>query len=185
MANWNTDDTENVFNKPIHVDEITDAAGTGSPDFPNGMTKAESNISTANADTGNGRGTGSDSSVRRYTNIGSTGSDITVADSASLGTTFTINQKGVYAIDVTEQSSVGGAQEFAITVNWTTRTVPVSSIPASERKARGSAAVGGFANTMSVSIILQAGDIVRIGAGANVGTSDSCRVEITQLQKLS
>jgi len=65
--------------------------------------------------------------IRRFTNVVTNqGTDITYADSATLGATFTINTNGVYAIHYTEQSNTG--QWFGPSLNSSQLTTAVVNI---------------------------------------------------------
>lgn len=69
--------------------------------------------------TGNGAGS-TNTTVLRYTNNSiNVGSNITYADSASLGASFTINKTGIYSV-FASQKSLGVGAGFLISVNQTT-----------------------------------------------------------------
>lgn len=80
--------------------------------------------------TANGYGS-TNTKIRRFTNtVTNQGSDITYADSATLGSSFTINTTGVYSISYSE---VGSAGMYAgLSLNTTVPTTSVQSIPVAE-----------------------------------------------------
>ena len=99
----------------LKVDNITNYAGTGSPDFANGL--QISSPSVVHVDIGNGFGS-TNIKIRRFTTVvTNTGSDITYADSATLGGSFTINTDGIYAITYTDRKNSGGFELMGVTVN--------------------------------------------------------------------
>jgi hypothetical protein len=71
--------------------------------------------------TANGYGS-VNTACRRWTNVvANVGTDITYADSATNGATFTINTSGVYGVSYTEAIDV--SSDFAVTINSTAGTV--------------------------------------------------------------
>lgn len=69
--------------------------------------------------------------VRRFTTTAlSQGTDITYADSATLGASFTVNKSGVYAVSYSE--SFSGAEAFGVTTNATAGSTGIRSVPAAE-----------------------------------------------------
>lgn len=81
--------------------------------------------------TANGVGS-TNTKIRRFTNVVTNqGSDITYADSATLGASFTINTNGVYAISFTDALSAAG--NSGISLNTTAPNTVVYSIPVAEQ----------------------------------------------------
>jgi hypothetical protein len=133
-------------------------------------------------DTGNGHGS-TNTKVRRFTNSRiSTGTDITYADSATLGATFTINTAGVYSIKYEDQDA-GGQASVCITVNGSALTTAASSLTfAQGRRAFALAAVNNSIPACSVTLVLAVNDIVRPqDEGANDDTGAACNFCITRV----
>lgn len=119
---------------------------------------------------GNGHGS-TNTKIRRYsTTVINTGSDITYADSATIGGTFTINTAGLYFMAVTDANSANPVQVgishnsnqlttnlYNITaVNRIAYVVPVTNIPA----------------TTSTMKICAAGDVIRVHTDGSVNRTD-------------
>lgn len=83
-------------------------------------------------DTGNGNGS-TNTVIRRYTNSTTTGSDITYADSATLGGTFTINTAGLYSISVTDFNNSSSNRSFGISLNSNQLTTSIDTITTANR----------------------------------------------------
>jgi len=108
--------------------------------------------------TANGYGSAS-ICIKRYTNtVTNQGSDITYADSATLGASFTINTNGVYAISI---STIAASSPVSgISLNTTAPATSVANIPVAERLNNGNSSGG---NTASCSWIgyLPSGSVIR------------------------
>jgi len=119
--------------------------------------------------------------IRRFTNvITNVGSDITYADSATLGGSFTIVNAGVYAITTTYSHSADTNQ--GISVNSAQLTTDVSTITAANRlvSARDGAASGVV--LCSWTGYLSAGDVIRAhGDAAAVGNAALATFTITRI----
>lgn len=110
--------------------------------------------------TANGYGS-TNTKIRRFTNtVTNTGSDITYADSATNGASFTINTSGVYAISHTDQFTTGGGHA-GISINSNQLTTNIVSITASHIGATGYIANANETVCASVTLYLTAGDVVR------------------------
>ena len=117
-------------------------------------------VSMVRLNTANGYGS-TNTVIRRFTNtVNNTGPDITYADSATLGATFTINTDGVYAISYSDGY---GAQSFTgLTLNTTQPTVAINSLSsASQVLAEGFILSNNAAINISWTGRLTASDIVR------------------------
>ena len=115
----------------------------------------------------NGNGHGSSSTtVRRYTNAQiNTGSDLTYADSATLGGTVTVNTTGLYYIQMQDTSSTG-AFNIGITVNSSALTTNIQSITWAQGIRAGVAHTSAnFVIGASTCLYLTAGDIIRAQTG--------------------
>jgi len=83
--------------------------------------------------TSNGYGS-TNTVIKRYTTtVTNQGSDITYADSATLGASFTINTSGVYAATVSY--NYAGIQDGGFSLNSTQLTTGIASITATDRLA--------------------------------------------------
>ena len=109
--------------------------------------------------------------IRRFTNtVTNTGSDITYADSATLGASFTINTAGVYAIMFGD--CYGGTSWLGLSLNTTGPTSNVTSIAAAEVLAAAFVGGAGQAEVVSWTGYLAAGSVVRAHTnGAAVGAT--------------
>lgn len=116
--------------------------------------------------TGNGTGSSS-TAIRRFTTVlASAGTDVTYADSATLGGVFTIVGAGLYAIQYQEISP-----DFGITRNAGNLTVAPSALNAVNRL------VNMFGSNTRVECVvtiarLSAGDLIRAQTGTPSNTSD-------------
>lgn len=118
-----------------------------------------STISAVLLNTANGYGS-TNTKIRRFTNtVTNTGSDITYADSATLGASFTVNTTGVYAISYSE--NFGAAGSLGLSVNSAELTTNIESITVGNRLALGTAAASGYAECVSATVKLNAGDVIR------------------------
>lgn len=117
----------------------------------------------------NGYGSTS-TAIRRFLNtVTNQGSDITYADSATLGATFTINTSGVYAISYCDNFSAG--TNYGITVNDANLTAAFTSSTASAVLMGGSTSNANFGYGLSWTGYLAAGAVIRAnGAAAAAGT---------------
>lgn len=110
-------------------------------------------------DTANGYGS-TNTMIRRFTNIiNNVGTDITYADSATLGATLTINTSGLYSISFSDQFS--GAQPLGISKSSAALTTSISSIAVAERLAIQSTSAANVAASASWEGYLVAGDVIR------------------------
>jgi len=123
--------------------------------------------------TANGYGS-TNTVIRRYTNtVTNQGTDITYADSATLGATFTINTSGVYAVSsyesFTPANGIGG-----ISLNSNQLTTSIASITIANRLAMFVQAAANIGATTSWTGYIAAGGVVRPhNDGSAVGSSTS------------
>lgn len=103
-----------------------------------------------------------DTHVRRFSTTvnKNQGKDITYADSATLGSTFTINSDGVYSVDYLDSSGTDPLP-IAITVNCTSLTARPSSITKTQVCGYGSSIAGAELGNVTVTRFFKAGDIIR------------------------
>ena len=106
-------------------------------------------------------------SVRRFTNtVLNQGSDITYADSATLGGTFTVNTNGTYAISYSDAYNAAG--DMYITVNSTTLTVAPTVL--TQILSETTTAASATRSTCSSTVPLNSGDVIR-AQGTTAGVS--------------
>jgi len=118
--------------------------------------------------------------IRRFTNtITSQGADITYADSATLGASFTINTNGVYAISYSDNLTASG--EIGISLNSNQLTTSIASITAANRLAE--ATVPSANATASVSWIgyLASGSVIRAHTAGTAAGSVASEFTITRV----
>jgi hypothetical protein len=139
------------------------------------------NLGQVRLNTANGYGS-TNTQIRRFTNIDeNVGSDITYADSATNGASFTINASGVYAISYTDQYS--GQGSVGISKNSNQLTTSINTITASHRI--------GFVTTSQANLVngftwvgkLTAGDVIRPhDSGVTTGTTTTgCQFTIVRI----
>lgn len=132
--------------------------------------------------TSNGAGS-TNTAIRRFTTThASAGSDITYADSAANGASFTINTTGVYAISYTDSFSI--AADFGISRNSTQLTTSISSITAIDQLVECTTGNANFRSNCGITLPLTAGDVIRphVGAASTNGTSAAdTRFTITRI----
>jgi len=84
------------------------------------------NLSYIFLNTANGYGS-TNTKIRRFTNVvNNVGSDITYADSATLGATFTINTNGIYSASFNDMFNTTG--NFGLSINSSQLTTDIQNI---------------------------------------------------------
>ena len=109
--------------------------------------------------THNGYGSSSTTIPRYTTTVVNSGSDITYADSASLGSTFTINTAGMYAMTQSMAGPNLGYTEIGLSLNSAQLTTNTSSITAATRL--GCSFADGSWCTTTSTVYLAVNDVVR------------------------
>jgi len=131
--------------------------------------------------TSNGNGS-TNTAIRRFTTVqANQGSDITYADSATLGASFTINAAGVYAISYNDSSSA--AFNMAFSLNSMSLTTNPPSIPAAERLAMTQTNLANGFAALPWTGYLPAGSVVRphVDAGAANGSPNTASFTIVRV----
>ena len=135
--------------------------------------------------THNGYGSSSTVIPRFSTTVVNSGSDITYADSATLGSTFTINTAGMYAITFCFNSALDGFAFMGISLNSTQLTTNIAAITASDRLsyARGIGASGQVGGLVATSTLYFAvSDVIRPHTNAEVPfTASECSFQIARV----
>ena len=121
--------------------------------------------------TGNGHGT-TNTVIRRFTTaMTNTGTAITYADSATLGAALTINETGLYSIYYSDVASVVVNRLFGVSVNSAQLNTAIDLIAVANRLAISVNAVADMPTSLSRSVRLTAGDVIRPHTtGFNNGT---------------
>lgn len=118
-----------------------------------------SGASMVRLNTANGYGS-TNTKIRRFTNtVTNTGSDITYADSAANGASFTINTPGVYAISYSDIFNAQAAN--GISLNSSQLTTAIQSITVADRLCVADTGGSSFSATVATTIYLSAGAVVR------------------------
>lgn len=121
-------------------------------------------LSYIRLNTANGYGS-TNTVIRRFTNIvNNVGTDITYADSATLGATFTINTAGVYSVHHNGAFSV--AADFGISIDSTQLTTSITSINISNVLAGCTSSAGSYGMVASAIFYAAATSVVRAHCSA-------------------
>lgn len=116
-------------------------------------------VSMVRLNTANGYGS-TNTCIRRFTTVvTNVGSDITYADSATLGASFTINTPGVYAISYSDFFT--GASEMGVSLNSTQLSTSIVSITAADRVAQSTTPANGSTSTAVTTLYLPSGSVIR------------------------
>lgn len=126
--------------------------------------------SMVRVNTANGYGS-TNTCIPRYTTVlTNQGTDITYADSATLGASFTINTPGFYAMNIVYQnnqsSSTGG-----ISLNSNQLTAQINTITVAHRLSVGQAFAANALFNCAATVYLQAGDVIRPHSDGNALTA--------------
>lgn len=160
------------------VDAVTFAAD-GTPTFIKQPVLPVQSMIRLN--TGNGFGS-TNTAIRRFTNtVVSQGSDITYADSATLGASFTINTSGVYAISYSDSLSTQNA--IGISLNSSQLTTYILSITAAGVLDYKMCGLAQYPDQVSVTAYLPAGSVIRAhtNTGVAAGAYGIARFTITRV----
>lgn len=130
--------------------------------------------------TGNGFGS-TNTKIRRWLNVvTSQGNDVTYADSATLGASFTIESPGVYGITYADNTSVDTG--VGLSLNSSQLTTNINDIAVADRLTYGYAPIGSNPFSVHWSGYLVAGDVVRPhSVGGSVGIASRSDFTITKL----
>lgn len=164
---------------------VTTSTGTGSvvlsasPTFTGNVTTP---LSYVRLNTANGYGS-TNNKIRRFTNIvNNVGSDITYADSATLGGTFTINTSGVYSVSYCDQFTV--AATLGLSIDSTQLTTNIQSVTAVNVLSICTTTGGNVAEVSSATFYAAAASVVRAhtdGVAAGI-TSGGTQFTIARVQ---
>ncbi len=98
------------------------------------------------------------------------GSDVTYADTAAAGGSFTINTNGVYAVSYTDNA--GAAATFGISLNSTQLTIGVQSINQADQLSVATSAAANYIINSAWTGYLPAGSVIRAHGGASAATQN-------------
>ena len=165
---------------------VTTSTGTGnvvlsaSPTFTGNVTTP---LSYVRLNTANGYGS-TNTKIRRFTNIvNNVGTDITYADSATLGGTFTINTAGVYSANYCDQTT--GISELGLSIDSTQLTTQINAITITNVLAITNNPGANRAGSVSATFYAAATSIVRAhtnGDAAGAGTAQCTQFTIARVQ---
>lgn len=130
--------------------------------------------------TANGYGS-TNTTIRRFTNVVTNqGTDITYADSATLGGSFTINTAGVYAINYT--SCTSAASDIGVSLNSSQLSTTVNGITTSAILTQTTIPTANFDGAVSTTVYLPAGSVIRAHTdGVSSGTGRLDLFTITRI----
>ena len=140
-------------------------------------------LSYVRLNTANGYGS-TNTKIRRFTNIvNNVGTDITYADSATLGGTFTINTAGVYSANYCDQTT--GISELGLSIDSTQLTTQINSITITNVLAITNNPGANRTGSVSATFYAAATSIVRAhtnGDAAGAGTAQCTQFTIARVQ---
>lgn len=146
-----------------------------------GVFTASSIASCVRLNTANGYGS-TNNKIRRFTNVVlNQGSDITYADSATLGASFTVNSPGVYAVSFSDQFNV--VDSAGVSLNTTAPTTAIAAIPVTEILTAATSGGNTFAVFAGWTGYLQSGSVLRAHNGGSPSGANAllCQFTITKV----
>lgn len=129
--------------------------------------------------TSNGYGS-TNTKIVRWTTTSTTGSNITLTQSSTLGDIFTINTTGLYSVALSWGFATTGW--CGISLNSSQLTTNIESITAADVVAIAYAGVSGGIVAANACLILTAGDIIRVHNDGGAGPPGSARSYFTITQ---
>jgi hypothetical protein len=137
-------------------------------------------LSYVRVNTPNGYGS-TNNKIRRFTNIvDNVGTDITYADSATLGATFTINTNGVYSVSYGDSFSV--AANMGISINSTQLTTSIDSITVANILSIATILTANYGVVCSATFYAAAASVVRAQTDGAAGTAAKANFTIARVQ---
>jgi len=130
--------------------------------------------SVVRLNTANGYGS-TNTKIRRFTNtVTNQGSDITYADSATLGASFTINTTGIYGISYSDQFNA--AADLGLSLNSTQLTTGIVSITTADALAVATTSANNYSGSVAVTLYASAGSVIRPHTGGTTaGANPACQ----------
>ena len=146
------------------------------PDEAGTLALAQS-LSYVRLNTANGYGS-TNTVIRRFTNVvNSVGSDITYADSATLGATFTINTAGVYSVSYGDVFTSGAS--MGISISSTQLTTNIAGITAADRLMMSSTTAVNVTCVASATFYAAANSVIRAHTDAAASNATPDRANFT------
>ena len=174
-----------TVNGTTGVSLIQDGTVTSAKIVDGAVTPADTQVgalpSMVRLNTANGYGS-TNTKIRRFTNVVTNqGTDITYADSATLGASFTINANGVYAVSYVDQFTV--AEVVGLSLNTTQPTVVLSGIPLAEVLNWTTTSASGSATATPWTRYLPSGSVVRPhnNSGITGINTNACQFTLTRV----
>lgn len=132
--------------------------------------------------TSNGYGS-TNTKIKRYSNVViNQGSDVTYADSATLGASFTINTAGVYGVSMLGNFSTAGGEFFGVSINTSSPTTNLASLSANEILLGADTSATTYTADVSGTFYLPAGTVLRPhSSGGGVSTATKEQFIITRI----
>ena len=140
-------------------------------------------LSYVRLNTANGYGS-TNTKIRRFTTtVNSSGVDITYADSATLGGTFTINTNGVYSACYNDQFT-GGPEHLGFSRNSTQLTTGITGIAVADILTVAMTSTASQPSAAAATFYANSGDVIRAHtSGVGSGTQPNlCQLTIARVQ---
>lgn len=148
-----------------------------------GFAAGLNSLQSIRLDTGNGYASSPNGMIRRFSTVtSSSGSSIRYSDSTA-GTTFTILQRGLYSVSYSEQSNFSFNSAFGISLNSQNLGTSINSIPNAERMVVAVIPGSGlnFGGSVSITIMCEAGDVIRPHADGSAFFESAAQLVITRV----
>ena len=139
-------------------------------------------LSYIRVNTANGYGS-TNTRIRRFTNIvNNIGTDITYADSATLGGTFTINTNGVYSVSFSDQFTA--ANDMGVSINSTQLSTNISSVNVADILTAATTGGASYGAATSAVFYAAAASVIRAhnASGATGASPNECQFTIARVQ---
>lgn len=129
--------------------------------------------STSRVNTPNGHGA-TNTKIRRFTNVDLSTADITYADSAANGGSFTINAAGLYIVTYVDRTVTAVTDRFGISVNGSVLTTDIASVTYAQgyRAMSGSTLTNEY-SSVTIPLYLAVNDVVRAHTGGGMNSTDA------------
>ena len=139
-------------------------------------------LSYVRVNTANGYGS-TNTKIRRFTTtVNSAGVDITYADSATLGGTFTINTNGVYSVSYSDEFNA--AANVGISINSTQLSTTITSVNVVNILSMSTSSTANFTTANSATFYGVVNDVVRAHTDSTPtgGQTNACQFTIARVQ---
>ena len=139
-------------------------------------------LSYVRVNTANGYGS-TNTKIRRFTNIvNNVGTDITYADSATLGGTFTINTNGVYSVSYSDEFNA--AANVGISINSTQLSTSITSVNVVNVLSMSTPGAANWSGTNSATFYGAVSDVVRAHTDSQPtgAQTNACQFTIARVQ---